>query len=349
MSFINKYLRNFKPYKVASHKVWQVNQDERNKILKLDWNEATIEPSPLVRQRLMKLLNENEFFHLYPSTYNEELLNLISKYVELPIENVQYFGSSDSLHEYIAKMYISVGDPVLILGPSYDNFRLTAEVNGANVFFFEYNADFSFDSVAFEEMINKISPSLIYICNPNNPTGYTHSKEYIESLLNKFSESVFLIDEAYFEFSGVTVAKLVNEYENLLVSRTMSKAFALANFRMGYLVASKKNINYISSIRNPKNITTFAQEATIAALSDVEYMKKYVAEVNGAKEYFINKINEYEGKFYAYPSGGNFVLINCYSHERKMAFYEFMNENDIFLRNVSQSQLLYSCIRVIGR
>lgn len=347
MSFINKYLRNFKPYKVASHKVWLVNEEERKKILKLDWNESTNEPTPLVKERIMNLLNNNEFFHLYPATYNQELLDLLSKYVGLPVENIQYFGSSDSLHEYIAKMYINVGDPVLILGPSYDNFRLTAEVNGASVFFFEFNEDFTFDKDSFEAMINKINPSLVYICNPNNPTGYVHSKSYIESLVCKFSETVFLVDEAYYEFSGVTVSDLVLDHENLLVSRTMSKAFALANFRFGYLIASKKNVDYISSIRNPKNITTFAQEATIAALSDIDYMKKYVKEVNEAKAYFINEINtNFKEYFYAYQSAGNFVLLNCFDRDRKNRFDEYMKSKDIYLRKVDHSQLLYTCIRI---
>lgn len=82
-------------------------------------------------------------FNLYPSTFNEHLIELLSKYVGLPKENLQYFGSSDLLHEYICKVFISVGDPVLILGPSYDNFRLTCQANGANVYWSNYTDDLS--------------------------------------------------------------------------------------------------------------------------------------------------------------------------------------------------------------
>ena len=134
MKYVNKYLRNFTPYKLASHKIWTVDKFQREKILKLDWNEATIPPSPKVREQIQNLVNEPSFYQLYPSTYNEKLMKLLSEYVGLPKDNIQYFASSDSLHEYIAKLYITVGDPVLLLGPTYDNFRLTAEVCGADIY-----------------------------------------------------------------------------------------------------------------------------------------------------------------------------------------------------------------------
>ena len=347
MSYINKYLRNFKPYSVASHKVWIVEPDKRSSILKLDWNESTIEPSPVVKERLKRLL-ETDFLHLYPATYNSELHNLLSNYVELPKENIQYFASSDSLHEYISKLYITVGDPALILWPSYDNFRLTAEVAGAHVMFFELNNDFTLDTEAFEAKIERKEPSLVYICNPNNPTGLLLEKDYIQHLLDKFKDTMFLIDEAYMEFDEEKTCKdLVLEYENLLVSRTMSKAFGLANVRFGYLMASVENINYISSIRNPKNITTFAQEAVIGALSDVNYMREYVAEVNMAKANFIKEINDnYSNKFTAYESHANYVMIRCCDRLTKSEIINYLERKDVFIRNISQSESVKECIRI---
>ncbi|MCD7956958.1 MAG: histidinol-phosphate aminotransferase family protein [Lachnospiraceae bacterium] len=346
MSYINKYLRNFKPYKLASHKVWVVDQEHRNKILKLDWNEATIEPSPKVKESIIEFLNMNEFFHLYPATYDAELHQLLSNYVELPKENIQYFGSSDSAHEYISKMFINVGDPVLIVGPSYDNFRLTAEVNGARVYFFEYEDDFSFNKAKFESKIDEITPSLVYICNPNNPTGYLHTKEYIEYLLKNYSEVMFLIDEAYYEFSEVTVADLTISYENLLITRTMSKAFALANFRFGYMIASRNNISYISSIRNPKNITTFAQIAAKAALKDLDYMYSYVRDVNESKKYFLNEMKNCYNILKAYSSKGNFVMIKCHDFQCKMALLSYLENNEVFIRDLSQSRSVKNCARI---
>ena len=340
-------MRNFKPYKVASHKVWQVPADQRGEILKLDWNEATIPPSPEVTKRLGKLLENGNFLNLYPATFNEELLELLSQYTGMEKKYLQYFASSDSLEEYISKLFITVGDPVLILWPSYDNFRLTAQVAGAHVMFFELNDDLTFDQDAFEDKIDRKEPSLVYICNPNNPTGLQLSKDYIEHLLKKYATTMFLIDEAYWEFSGITCQSLVLDYDNILIARTVSKAFALANVRFGYLISSRENIEFISSIRNPKNITTFAQEAVSGALSDTDYMWNYVSEVKKAREYFVQTINENcSSNFTAFNSTANFVTIRCKNQLIKQEVLAYLERNNVFIRNISQSKIVEDCVRV---
>lgn len=346
MKFPNKYLRNLKPYKLASHKIWSVSPEERCEVLKLDWNESTIAPSPLVLDAVNQLLLQPSFFNLYPATSNEELLNLLSQYVKLPIENIQYYGSSDVLHEYICKAFISVGDPVMILAPSYDNFRLTCQASGADVYFSHYNDDFTFDSSSFENDINKHEPAAVYICNPNNPTGNVHSIDYIEHLLHEYPDTLFLVDEAYYEFSGITVKDLVLKYDNLLVSRTMSKAFGLANFRIGYLMASKDNVQFINKIRNPKNISSIAQVAACAALKDVEYMWNYVKAVKKGKDFFINACQKWSDDFVVYESYGNFLLVKFSQYEKKIKLLNHLATHNIFVRETSQSPSVYNCFRI---
>lgn len=346
MSYINKYLRNFTPYKLASHRIWQVSPKERDQVLKLDWNEATIPPSPMVAERIKNIVEQGNFYNYYPATLNEELLQLLSKYLDLPQENVQYFGSSDALHEYIAKMYISVGDPILIIWPSYDNFRLTAEVNGGVVYYSRMSADFSISQEQIREDIRRVEPSLVYICNPNNPTGHLYSVEFIESLLKEFTDVIFLLDEAYSEFSKVTAKDLVLKYENILISRTMSKAFGIANFRFGYLIASEKNVSYLSTIRNPKNITTFAQEAAIGVLSDIPYMTAYVEEVIQARIYFIRQLKRYRDFIQVYDSAGNYVMVRCLKDELKQKLIDRMEKNNIYIRNLSQDEIVSDCLRI---
>jgi len=346
MKFPNKYLRNLKPYKLASHKIWSVYPNERKNILKLDWNEATIAPSPLVNKMIGEMLQEPMFFNLYPTTYNEKLMGLLSKYVGLPMENIQYFGGSDALHEYICKVFISVGDPIMILGPSYDNFRLTCQANGGEVFFSNYTDDFQFDALKLENDIRTKEPAVIYICNPNNPTGNVHTQEYIEYLLNEFPDTLFLLDEAYYEFSGITAKDLVLKYDNILISRTMSKAFALANFRIGYLIASKENIQFINRIRNPKNLSTFAQVAAIAALTDVPYMSDYVKQVRKGMDYFYKEMMSYNSQMKLFPSKGNFILIQFPSYEDKVKLLEYLAENNIFVRDTTQADSVKNCFRI---
>lgn len=346
MKFPNKYLRNLKPYKLASHKIWSVTPEERKSILKLDWNEATLPPSPKVREALHSLIEEPEFFNLYPTTLNERLLNALSAFTELPKDNIQYFGSSDALHEYICKVFIGVGDPVMILGPSYDNFRLTCQANGGEVFYSNYNEDFTFDAERFENDIVNIEPAVVYICNPNNPTGNIHTKLYIEHLLNTYPDTLFLIDEAYMEFGAQSSKELVLNYDNILISRTMSKAFGLANFRVGYLLASKDNVQFINKIRNPKNLTTFAQTAAIAALEDSQYMWHYVEEVLKGKQYFTSEMAKIAPKVKLFPGHGNFCMLQFPTIEEKKQLITCLSDNNIFVRELMQGPIVERCFRI---
>lgn len=346
MAFEKVQITNLLPYKVASHKIWDVPATERSNILKLDWNEATIPPSPLVQKRMLEILNEPDFYQYYPATNRIDLLAKLAEYTNVAVENLQYFPSSDALHEYIATVFLGVEDSVLILGPTYDNFRLTCEARGAKSSYFNYNESFEFDEIAFERTLKEMNPKLVYICNPNNPTGNHINQDYIKKLVSEFSLVMFLIDEAYFEFNGRSSKDLVVQFENILITRTFSKAFALANFRIGYLISSATNINNISKVRNPKNITTFAQEAVISALSDLEYTFAYVKEVNEAKIEFTDFLNSINRGIIPYPSEGNFILMKFPNTILKEDFLNFMGVNNIFIRNLSHSDLLINCLRI---
>ncbi|GAB1448396.1 histidinol-phosphate transaminase [Bacteroidota bacterium] len=346
MRYINKYLRNLSPYKVASHKVWEVDSEQRNMMLKLDWNEATIPPAPGVKKAIQSLAGDESMYFLYPSTHNNELVSSLAKYAEVAEENVQYFASSDSLHEYLVRMFVMVGDPILILGPTYDNFRLTCEAQGANVLYYEYEKDFTLNYDSLVKSIEELSPSLVYLCNPNNPSGNVLHKEYIVTLLDNFSDTVFVIDEAYYEFYGESMANYVIAYQNLFVTRTFSKAFALANFRAGYLISHANNINQINKIRNPKNISTFTQTAIIEVLKDIDYMQKFVEEVKLAREEFSVFLESQDFIKAVYPSQGNFILVELTDFDLKVKLFKYLADQNIFVRNLLHSKHLLNTLRI---
>lgn len=334
---MNTHIKNLQPYKLTSHKAWEYTDEERNGILKLDWNEASIAPSPLVKKQIRELIDKGHI-NWYPDVKRKQLLELLEQYVELDKSYLQYFASSDSLHEYITTMLLTVGKKALMLVPAYDNFRLSCQAKGAEVTYYQFKDDFSFSEDEFKNEISRLSPELVYICTPNNPTGYIHPTAYIESLLKEFPNVYFIIDEAYYEFAGVTCKDLVIEYKNIIITRTFSKAFGIANFRIGYMISNPENINLISKIRNPKNISSFSQQAAIAVLSDVEYMKNYVKEVNQAKNIFYKTLQEIIPPYNTiHCGGGNFILISFKENEEKESLAIFLEENQIFVRNLSYS------------
>ena len=125
----------------------------------------------------------------------------------------------------------------------------------------------------------------------------------------------------------------------------MSKAFALANFRFGYLISSKENVQFINRIRNPKNISTITQTAAIAALEDVEYMWKYVQEVTEGKKYFLAEMAEFPC-VHVHNSYGNFVLMQFESYEKKISLLRYLAEHNIFVRDTMQSPIVRNCFRI---
>ncbi|GHT86421.1 hypothetical protein FACS1894137_11990 [Spirochaetia bacterium] len=126
----------------------------------------------------------------------------------------------------------------------------------------------------------------------------------------------------------------------------MSKAFSLANFRVGYLIASAENVNLISRVRNPKNVSTFAQEAAIAALSDIDYMMAYTAEVHNARRYFVESLALYHDNMKLYIGSGNFILVKMISAEEKRNICDFLFARNILVRELSQSINLLHCFRI---
>ena len=332
--FFNKFVKNLMPYKVSTHKAWEYIDD--NDVLKLDWNESTVSPSPEVRAELEKFVSSGKM-NWYPNVDNIKLRQMLADYSSVELNNVEYFGSSDALHEYIIRAFINPHDTITMVAPTYDNFRAAAESIGAHIDFFELDESngFKFEFEKFEAHVERIMPKIIYLCNPNNPTGSLYSLELIEKIIHRFNDVLFIVDEAYYEFVGVTVSELSTKYENIIVCRTFSKAFGLASFRIGYAISSLHNITGLRKIRNPKNISSYAQIAAVAALSDVQYMNDYVKEILSAKNEFINNLKSININVTG-SEGGNFVLIEF--GDKQSDVVSVLDSNKIFVRNYGHVQ-----------
>jgi len=327
--FFNKFVSDLKSYVVSTHKAWEI--EDKNEVLKLDWNESSIPPTPKIKEALIDFAN-NGLMNWYPDVDNIQLRHALSKYSNVEENNVEYFASSDALHEYIIRAFINPGDDITMIAPTYDNFRAAAESIGANINYFLLNEDdgFNFDLDLFEQHVEVARPKIVYLCNPNNPTGTVYSQDLLKKLFRRFNDVLFIIDEAYYEFVGITAAPLAADYENIIICRTFSKAFGLASFRVGYAIASNHNMKGLRKLRNPKNISSYAQLAAVAALSDISYMEDYVQEVLLAKRTFIEALSSININVIA-SDGGNFVLICFGDHQNKII--QDLERQNIFVRN----------------
>ena len=341
--FEKKDISTIIPYKLSSHKVWEIKSNE---VLKLDWNESAIQPSPLVRDRIFEYLNDGKL-NWYPNTQNSKLLELLESYTDLDSKLIQYFSSSDTIHEYISRAFIDSGDNVIIVSPTYDNFRVVIESAGGQISLFNLDENFSINFDLLHSELNSTKIKLCYISNPNNPTGGSFDINQMTNLILSNPDVLFLIDEAYYEFSNTTISKLILNTSNLIITRTFSKAFGLASFRIGYMLSCESILESMNKIRNAKNIPMISQIAACAAIEDKQYMRQYVSEVNFARNIFLNELNSpfYKKLLETFQSTANFVLIKIFEN-RKQDLINFLESKNIFVRDVSLKTLTNDYIRI---
>ena len=331
-----KSVQELKPYTITAFDVWQKDDE----YLKLDWNESTIKPSKKVINAILDIINNNNI-NWYPPTVNNRLLENLSEYNQIDKRYIQYFAGSDNLQEYIITSSINVGDNVIIISPTYDNFRAAVEGQGGKIHFFDLDSNFKLNVSDLLKSIKLVRPKFVYLCNPNNPTGNTYDFNFCENLIKRNPDIFFVIDEAYYEFCEITLTKLVTKYSNFVITRTFSKAFGLASFRIGYALANSKVIEMINRIRNPKSIPLLSQVAAVNALEDIDYMNKYVEEVEKSKNLLIECLNKNKISFVS--GKGNFIMIK--PHSKNLLNKEFLNCN-ILVRDLSHIKRLEDYLRI---
>jgi len=247
----------------------------------------------------------------YPDREYTGLKKSIAEKFKLNYENISLGTGSDELIKLVMEVFCSYRDKLLIPSPSFSEYdKIAVITKNIPVFYVSDNYEYSAEDLI--EMLSKDSYRMIFICNPNNPTGFAYSKDEIVKILDNYSGLV-IVDEAYYEFNKVTCVDLINKYENLIVLRTLSKAWGMAGLRIGYSVSSSVNTQKMESARLPYNIALVSAEiAKILLKKDNTYIEDIILERGRILEELkgINDIKVYDSK-------ANFVLID---------FKEYFNE-----------------------
>jgi histidinol-phosphate aminotransferase len=277
-----------------------------NGALKLDWNEATAPPSPRVFEALASFLATGRL-NWYPDPDATELRRRLSKYTGRPSSGIQVFNGSDSALDYLARTFLGAGDHVLICSPCYDNFRVSVESAGADVERVYSKSPFTADA---RHLAGRIRPNtrLVYISNPNNPTGRMYTVAELDLVLRRLEQGLLVVDEAYYEFAGRTAATLLDRHAHLVIARSFSKAFGLAGVRCGYLLASPALLRHVNKLRNGKDVNALAQVAAASALEDLDHVRAYVAEVKRARAWLVAALRARGHQVVSAPA--NFILLH---------------------------------------
>ena len=303
--------------------------------LRLDFNENTVGCSPRVLARLRELGPEQ--LARYPE--REPVEKAVAEFLGVsPPEALLTNGVDEAIH-LLCETYLEPGDEALIVVPTYSMFRIYAAATGARVIEVPAGSDFRFPT---EDILSRITPRtrLIAIANPNNPTGTVAPQEGLLQIARSAPSAAVLVDEAYFEFCGLSMLDYWREIPNLFVSRTFSKAYGLAGLRIGVLLGDPGQIRSVCHVSSPYNVNAVALACLPDALADQSYIAQYVSEVCEGRERLQESLKSNGIPFW--PSQANFVLARFGSSD----FIQKMRQRGILVRDRSSDHGCEGCVRI---
>jgi len=270
-------------------------------VIKLGSNENVLGPSPKAVDAIIAHANN---VNTYPSAVASELVDALSIYTGFSVDNICASGPGmDGLLDNLMRLLISPGDEVIIPTPTFSYYSIAASANGAVPVYVKLREDYSLDVESIKKAESERT-KVIFLCSPNNPTGKCVDESDLRSII-EYTRGLVFVDEAYIEFSDSDVSHLVAEYDNIIIGRTLSKAFGLAGMRLGYgLMPSWLKSEYMKIV-TPFNVSVPSVFAGVAALSDSEYLNKSITCAREGRNYLMKNI-----PFKVYDSQANFVLVD---------------------------------------
>ncbi|MDI6643211.1 MAG: histidinol-phosphate transaminase [Candidatus Hodarchaeaceae archaeon] len=289
-------------------------------------NENPYGPSPAV---LRALKRELKLSGLYPDPRATKLKQAIGGYLGVGTDCIAIGNGSDELMDLVCKAFVDQGDRVLIPLPTFAMYELSCVPYGGKPVFYKLpNFEWCTDELARAAKNTK----LVFLGRPNNPTGNCLSLDGLRELLKV--GAIIVVDEAYVEFAEDSVAKLAAKRKNLIVLRTLSKAFGLAGLRVGYAVGNPETIKILERLRAPFNVNRLAQVAAVAALRDQRYMRRVVARIKNGRAYIRRELAKLG--FKVLPSDANFLMVDVSPLEIDApGLCDFLVKRKIFVRDLS--------------
>jgi histidinol-phosphate aminotransferase len=309
LEFIRRHLIALKPYEsiepveIVAERV----SIPAEQMIKLDANENPYGCSP----RVQRALSEADSYHIYPDPSSRELRRLLGEYTGLDAEYIAVGSGSDELIDLIMRLTLEPGDRVINCPPTFGMYPFSTVVCGGEIVNIPRGPGYSIDVAAIKSAVDRRT-RVIFIASPNNPTGNLTSEGDILQLLE--TGVLIVVDEAYYEFAGVSVAHLVSSHPNLIVLRTFSKWAGLAGLRVGYGLLSPQINEIIHRMKLPYNVTIAAQIAVRESLADIDYLQGRIEAILTERERLFHGL-KVQGILDPIPSRGNFLLCRVVNGE----------------------------------
>jgi len=291
---MEKYVRD----KIKELKSYQVNKVPYT--IKLDANEG---------------IDWNEGLNRYPDDSAEELIGKLGKWLNKPTEQLVIGNGSSELIELTLKTFLDPDECVVSLDPTFSMYQVFTTIYNGRYAGFKLNDDFEFDTDEFIKFIEEEKPKIVLLSNPNNPTGKSIPYSEIIKIV-KTSDAIVVLDEAYIEFGGESLIDVIDQYDNLIILRTFSKAFGLAGIRLGYMVSNESVIGYIKRVKSPYNVNQVTQANGIKALDNMPQIKRNIALIKEERSWLYQELLKLD--ILPVDSTANFIL---FKYEKPVAKY----------------------------
>ncbi len=292
--------------------------------------------------------NENSFgsplprnYNRYPDPLQTEIKKIITKKQNIKPAEIFIGNGSDEAIDLLVRIFCEPRkDNILICPPTYGMYRVSAEINDVAIKCANLTKDFQLDFSAIKKVTDN-NTKLLFVCSPNNPTG--NSLNGISKLVKEFN-GIVVVDEAYIHFSsGNSLVSGINNFPNLVVLQTFSKAWGLAGLRVGLAFANEEIIKLFNKVKPPYNISQIAQEAILEALENETDVEKVIAEIVTEREKLAKNLQKLSFVERIYPSDANFLLVKTTGAN---AIYQFLLDEKIVIRNRNNVELCEGCLRI---
>jgi len=288
---------------ILDRRTYEAPAEGRLGKIRLDFNENTAGCSPAVLRALAKITPQQ--FAMYPEYL--ALTKRLARYFRVRPEELMLTNGGDDALRVFFDAFVDAGSHILICEPTFPMYRYYAEIFGARIEVERYGSEMEFPLADMCAALYK-KPRVLFIANPNNPTGTLLQPDAIKRILKAATHTAVVIDEAYVEFSGATVTPWINQYPNLFSARTFSKAAGLAALRLGAVIACEKSLALLRRAMPPFPINIAALVAAQAAVQDRATIRRYVRTVKRLRSWFASELRKLG--VIVYPSAGNFLLAN---------------------------------------
>ncbi|MBI4328468.1 MAG: histidinol-phosphate transaminase [Chloroflexi bacterium] len=306
--------------------------------VKLDANENPYAPTARVREAIAAFPHLN----IYPDPEQAHLRKALAEYAGLGPERIVAGAGSDELIDLLVRIFVGVGDVAVTATPTFGMYRFSTQVAGGRLVEVPRDPDdFSLDMHGLLQALQGGAAKIVLLASPNNPTGNTISRREVEALLE--TGRLVVVDEAYYEFSGESVASLVPHHDNLVVLRTFSKWAGLAGLRVGYGLFPQEVAATLCAVKPPYSVSTLAQAAAIVAVEDRQALLGTVRTLVHDREGLGKALAGLPGAR-VYPSRANFLLVRFPGRD-VAALNRRLRERGIYVRYFTTPGL-EDCLRI---